>query len=164
MSKIKNIILGIIIAFVFLFFCVYGTKLVYKAPEYSQFCNDTKILPPAIPMEKTGYNYTYQQEQTDYYQQCQGKFDKSQEDYSKNLFIISLVFSLIIIAVSAFLIPVESVSGGLMLGSLMFLIYGIGSYWRFMNDYFRFVILGIALLILIYIGYKLARKKKKSRR
>jgi len=35
-----------------------------------------------------------------------------------------------------------------------------------MNDYFRFAILGVALIVLIYIGYKLATRenKKKKRR
>ena len=37
--NIKNLILGIIIAFVFLFFSVYGSKLVYTEPKYENFCN-----------------------------------------------------------------------------------------------------------------------------
>jgi hypothetical protein len=52
-----------------------------------------------------------------------------------------------------------SVSGRLMLGSLFFVIYGTGSYWRYMDDFIRFIILGLALGILIFIGYKISNKK-----
>ena len=176
--NIKNIILGLIIAFVFLFFCVYGTKLIYHEPDYNRYCN----MPPAIPditqefCEQTNGTWITQelrcittpcpQGYCDYYSKCQMGFDDVSERYAKNLFGITLFVSIIIIAVSAFLIPVESVAGGLMFGSLMYLIYGTGSYWRFMNDYFRFAILGVALIVLIYIGYKLATRenKKKKRR
>ncbi len=176
--KIKNIIIGIIIAVVFLMFAVYGTKLVYDAPVYEDFCKDNY---PA-PLEKIG-NCTISSELNlkiqDCYNQrgnpisvydeqgcqkdvncdlCQINWDETQEHYSKNLFIISLIVGLIVIIISAFFLNVESVSGGLMFGSLMYIIYGTGSYWRFMNDWLRFIILGIALGILIYVGYRLARK------
>lgn len=158
--NIKNIILGVIIAVVFLLFSVYGTKLLYKAPNYNDYCNQNKYLTP-IPTDKPTYNDTYYQQQQTYFQDCQNNWNKANEAYSKNLFIISLVFSVIIIAIASFLISVDAVSGGLMLGSLMFLIYGTGNYWQYMNDWLRFIILGIALLILIYIGYRLARREKK---
>lgn len=179
MINIKNIIIGIIIAVVFLLFAVYGTKLIYDSPKYEEFCNNTYAYPEKIagnctisPMlniqiqqcynDRGNPNPVYDNSgcQTgitcDY---CMKDFDKADENYAKNLFIISIIASLIIISISAFLIQVASVSGGLMFGSLMYLIYGTGRYWQYMNDWLRFIILGIALLILIYIGYKLARKK-----
>lgn len=172
--QLKNIIIGIIIAVVFLMFCVYGTKLIYKTPNYNDYCNQSKIMPPALPeqtdkeiCEQQGGVWTEQGIECvktpcgycDYFSKCQPDFEKAQENYSKNLFIISIIFSLIIIVISAFLITINSVSAGLMLGSLMYLIYGTTSFWRYMNDYFRFIILGIALIILIYIGYRLKKTR-----
>lgn len=179
--NIKNLILGIIIAFVFLFFSVYGTKLVYTEPKYENFCNYTYVYPEkariinctekpevviktqdcfnkrgnAIPVYDE--NGCQKDIKCDY---CQIDYDKADEKYSKGLFLISIIFSIIIIAVSALLINVGSVSSGLMFGSLMFIIYGSARYWRFMNDWMRFIILGIALVVLIYVGYRMARKEK----
>jgi hypothetical protein len=185
--NIKNIILGIIIGFVFLLFCVYGTKLIYKEPTFENYCN-TSYYSGYYPPEKTGIitancsyptilnlktqNCSVQKGnpepiyddkgcQTDVYcNLCSLDYQAVDKIYSKNLFIIAIVFSLIVIIIALFAIAVESVSGGLMFGSLMFLVYGTGRYWQFMDDWLRFIILGIALVILIYVGYRFANKNR----
>jgi len=172
MNKVKSWILGIIIAVVFVMFCAYGTNLLYKSPEYNQYCRVTPY--PYYenitkPICEAG-NGTWVQQNIecvkapciqgycDYYSKCQTEFDKADKNYSQNLFIISLIFSLIVIGIAMFFIKVESVAGGLMLGSLFFIIYGTARYWRFMENWGRFIILGLALAGLIYIGYRTAKK------
>ena len=49
---------------------------------------------------------------------------------------------------------VHALSFGLMLGGLITIVYGITKYWSQMNEYLRFIILGILLAILIWISYK----------
>lgn len=134
-------------------FCAYGVNLLYDAPEYDNYCDDRPYI-----VDK---NLTQQEinEKNQYYKECQEEYELKNENYSKNLFIISLVFSLIIITISTFVINVSSVSGGLMLGSLFFIIYGTGRYWRYMNDWIRFILLGVVLIILIYLGFRIAKKK-----
>lgn len=169
--NIKNIVIGVIISFVFLLFAVYGTNLIYDSPEYQDYCNIRVPYIENITQETceqqngTWFPQNIQcikapcpQGYCDYYSECQQEFDKADKSYSKNLFIVSIVFSLIVISAAAFLISVSSVSAGLMFGSLMYLIYGTARFWRFMNDWIRFIILGIALAILIYIGYKLSNR------
>lgn len=150
--KIKEVLIGLIIGIVLLMFLVFGAKLIYEAPSYENYCNYTKIYET---------NNTAIQNQLS--QECNSKFEIANEDYSKNLFILSIVISLMIIVGSAVLININSISGGLMLGSLMYLVYGTGSYWRYMNDWIRFAILGFALVILIYVGYWLNNKENKKR-
>ena len=157
--KIKDLILGLIIAVVFLMFAVYGTNLLYQAPEYDDYC-DESTRPIASPIDKEIINETELQEFETQQKDCYDEFDAAREPYSKNLFILTLIFSILIIVISILFIHVESVSGGLMLGSLFFLIYGTGSYWRYMDDLIRFLILGLALGVLIYTGYWLAKKKR----
>jgi hypothetical protein len=149
--KIKEIILGLIIAVVFLMFAVYGTKLIYDSPDYGEYCEK---YPPA-PQEKNLTNRTFGNQLNE--RDCYINYEKARKDYSKNMFIISIIISTLAILISSFIIKVETISGGLMLGSLMFLIYGTGGYWRYMDDLLRFGILGLALGVLIYIGYKLNR-------
>ena len=166
--QIKNIILGIIIAVVFVMFCAYGNDLVYKSPDYNDFC-------PAIYHDAQNQTTCEMQNGTwiaqniecikapcpqgycDYYSKCQPEFDKADKAYSKNMFLISIILGVIVISISAFFIDVESISSGVMFGSLMFIIYGTARYWRFMEGWGRFVILGIALAVLIYVGYRLKK-------
>jgi uncharacterized membrane protein len=69
------------------------------------------------------------------------------------MFIISLIFGVLVIILCTIFIDINSISGGLMLGSIMFIVYGTGRYWSYMDDLMRFIILGISLGILIYVSY-----------
>ena len=162
-------------------FFVYGTKLVYDEPEYDKFCNQSYYYPEKIV--NCSFNSELQKQMTDCYNQkgtpqyeydangceksltcdfCGLQYEEANRNYSKNLFLISLIVGIIVIAVSVILIKVSAVSGGLMLGSLFFIIYGTTGYWQFMEDVLRFVILGLTLFILIWLAYYLARKDKKG--
>lgn len=174
MVEVKNLILGAIIAVILVMFLAYGTNLAYESPKYEDYCpqamrpyienetqqscemNNGTWIPQNIECIKAPCPQGY----CDYYSKCQPLYDNAEKAYSKNMFIIALAAGIIIIAVSALLISVPSIAGGLMLGSLFFIIYGTARYWRFMNDWLRFILLGIALVVLIYIGYRLANRKR----
>ena len=47
-----------------------------------------------------------------------------------------------------------SVSSGIMSGGILTIIYGTIRYWSDLPDYGRFIILGLTLIILIWLGYK----------
>lgn len=172
MMKIKDIILGLIIAVIFVMFCAYGMNLFYKSPNYNNYCpnyaqpyndNQTSCLETNgtwIPQNIECIKAPCPQGYCDYFQKCQPLFDEAEKGYSQNIFIISLIISLIVIILSLFIIKAESVSSGLMLGSLFFIIYGTARYWRFMEDWGRFILLGIILSVLIYAGYKISKHKR----
>jgi len=149
--KIKEILLGLIIAVVFLMFCVFGTKLIYDTPKYEDYCDYNTIN------EK---NDTVLQ--ADMYKECSENYDLANKDYSKNMFILSLVFGILVIIICTIFIEISSISGGLMFGSLMFIVYGTGRYWNYMDDFMRFIILGISLGILIYAAYWVNKKTNKK--
>ena len=179
--KIKHIILGIVIAAIFLMFAIYGTKLFYEKPTYDDFCDYKDYQRPVRLPETNCASYDvvvdalnqacYENKgsptpifdsdgcqisvECDY---CRQDYEKANEDYGKNLFIIGLIVGVLIIALSAFLVNVASVAGGLMFGAFMFIIYGTARYWQYMEDWLRFILLGIALGVLIFIGYRLAKK------
>ncbi|HPD81878.1 MAG TPA: hypothetical protein PK357_02150 [Candidatus Pacearchaeota archaeon] len=153
--KIKEILLGIAIAIIFLMFCVFGMKLIYDAPKYEDYCDYNKITP--VTYDKINLNDSELQEQAqaqqEEYEKCSKLYDEANKNYSKNMFIISLIFGVLLIAGCTIFIEISSISGGLMFGSLMFIIYGTGRYWDYMDDFMRFIIVGIALGILIYVAY-----------
>lgn len=153
--RIKEIILGIAIAIIFLMFCVFGTKLIYDSPEYEDYCDYSQIYPPGY--DKINLNdseiQAQEQAQQKIYQECYEKYEAANKNYSKNMFIISIIFGVLVIVLCTIFIAINSISGGLMLGSLMFIIYGTSRYWNYMDDLMRFLFLGVALAALIYVAY-----------
>ena len=163
--KIKEILLGLVIAVIFLMFCVFGTKLIYDTPKYERYCDYSKMNYPTASdkINLSGSELQAQQEAQDQiYRECSEKYDLANKDYSKNMFIISLVFGILVIIICTIFVEIGSISGGLMFGSLMFIIYGTGRYWNYMDDLLRFIVLGIALIILIYVAYWVNKKTNKK--
>lgn len=154
MTKIKEILLGIAIAIIFLMFCVFGTKLIYDTPKYEDYCDYNEL-------GKIDYinNSDYYNQQ---YEECSEKYDIANKNYSKNMFIISLIFGILVIITCVIFIEINSISGGLMLGSLMFIIQGTGRYWNYMDDLMRFIILAVALGVLIYVAYWMNKRRERE--
>ena len=116
--KIKEILLGIAIAIIFLMFCVFGMKLIYDSPEYEDYCDYNELNKMDIMNDSYYYNQMYEQ--------CSEEYEIANKAYSKNMFIISLIFGVLVIAGCTVFININSISGGLMFGSLMFIVYGTG--------------------------------------
>lgn len=91
---------------------------------------------------------------------CEKEHDTADEIYTKNLFIITAIIGLITMIIGGFVLKHESVSPGLMGGGFITILYGVVRYWRYAGDWLRFIILGIVLAILIYLGYKKLPFKK----
>ena len=194
--KIKETILGIAIAVIFVFFVAFGIKAFYKEPKYEDFCK------PGVPIDfvsgKGGYygsgyvepyparikdpeqsvcaktNLDYDkfrkacaEKNTDVIYQyddkgcqvakectsCNVDYNKGRNIYFRNVFIISGIVGIIAIIIGAVL-QLTSVSAGLFGGGVLTIIYGAITYWSELADWARFIILGIALVVLIFLGYK----------
>lgn len=84
---------------------------------------------------------------------CNVNFYKARNIYFRNVFIISGIVGIIVIIIGGIL-HLTSVSAGLFGGGVLTIIYGTTNYWSELADWARFVILGITLAVLIYLGYK----------
>jgi len=84
---------------------------------------------------------------------CRGEFDDVREIYNRNVFIVATGIGIIILIVG-FALKMASVSSGLMGGGILAIIYGTIRYWSDLPDFGRFIILGITLIILIWLGYR----------
>ena len=188
--KIKEAILGVSIAVIFVFFVVFGIKAFYKEPKYEDFCPRgtlvdvvyTKGYYPepylirgkeadnpcakAIPeydkfrkdcaAKKADVIFGYDGNGCQIGKECtfcQQDYDKARNIYFRNVFIISGIVGIIVVIVGAVL-HITSVSAGLFGGGVLTIIYGTTNYWSELADWARFIILGIALIVLIYLGYK----------
>ncbi len=184
MVSAKNIILSIAIAIVFMLLGVYGINLFYEEPQYQDFCQDKFARP--VPMIKEGFpctpnsdfasreqqcynqgntaiNYTYDSNgcPTSFEcSTCQKDFDNEMKKWEKTAFISAVIFGIIGIAVGAILFSLESVGAGLMGGGALLILGFSMRVWRNLGDIVRFVILLAALVVLIYLGYRLNKKKR----
>jgi hypothetical protein len=84
---------------------------------------------------------------------CREEFEDVRQGYERNVFIIAVGLGIIALIVGIAL-KLPNVSSGIMGGGILTILYGIIRYWSDLPDYGRFIILGIALVILIWLGYK----------
>ena len=89
---------------------------------------------------------------------CNKNFDDVRNIYNKYVFIVSGIVGIIAVIIGAIL-HLPSVSTGLFGGGVITIIYGTIRYWSELADWARFIIIGIALGVLIYLGYKKFRNQ-----
>jgi len=167
-GKGKKLILSIAIAILFVIFISYAIETIYPSPKYEAYClpslnvpslnqtlcetaNFTWITYQNIPQEKTtplvetGY--------CDTYTKCQKEYNDASEPYNRNLFFICLIIGIIVVVLS-FILAVEAVSSGFMAGGVILMIYGTIRYWGNLSNVLRTIMIGIALVVLVWIGYR----------
>jgi hypothetical protein len=162
-SLMKHRILMTLIAFVFVFFVAYAIQSIYPSPEYSDFCKtDREIIGnPDSCYDKGGEWSPYNKPLTvegvsgwcDFDFSCREEYEDSKESYELNVFLLNLFFGILAVILSLFL-TVEVVSTGFMAGGTIMIVYGTLRYWGNLAPIFRTVSLGIALVILVFLGYR----------
>lgn len=85
---------------------------------------------------------------------CQKEYQTADAIYSRNFFIVQIIAGIILILIGLFAVKAQSVSLGLSFGGLLALIVGTIRHWSAMDEYIQFIVLGVALVILIWLGYK----------
>lgn len=163
--KIKNLVFGVAIFVVTIIVAVTGINAVYHAPEYSDFCNDSRIGQPyinnSIDCEKSGgiWNANYgakpveEQGYCDLYFKCNSEFEDANKIYSKKAFYTAIPLGILIIVLGAMLFGLEAVGAGLMAGGIGTIVFGITSYWRYSENWMRFFVSLLGLVALIYVAY-----------
>ena len=85
---------------------------------------------------------------------CRKDFEAVNDVYRRNVFIVWVIVGLVALVASFSFIAVQMLSTSFMFSGLLALLIGTIQYWSAMQDYLRFIILGIALSVLIYLAYK----------
>lgn len=160
-SKVKKWFLAVGIAIIFVMFVNYATNTVFDKPQYDDFCVE-KFIQYETEQEcvenggewnvfapraegKTG--------NCDVHYTCRQEYDDARDSFEDKAFIVNVIFGLIGL-VLGFILTVESVSAGFLLGGVLELFFATVAYWDKFGDVIRVIILGVVLAILIWIGYK----------
>lgn len=96
--------------------------------------------------------------------QCYQRYDAVAKERSKKVFFLALPIGILIIAAGAFFFGLEAVGAGLMGGGVGTLIYGSGAYWPYTQNWIRFLLSLVGLVLLIWFAYFWNKKMKKKRK
>lgn len=163
-SKAKLVIFSVAVAFIAVFFFAYAVQAVYPAPQYDDFCGDYSagILNDEAVCADVGGKWTGYEDRAvelevkgycDYDYYCRQDYEDARQPYERNVFFANVIIGFVLL-VGAFFLGVEAVSTGLMGGAVMLIFYGTVRYWGELSDVWRTVVLGVALVALIWLGYK----------
>ncbi|PIR47182.1 MAG: hypothetical protein COV07_00545 [Candidatus Vogelbacteria bacterium CG10_big_fil_rev_8_21_14_0_10_45_14] len=167
-------VLAIAIVIVLNLFFAVAIRVVYTAPLYESFCDQTRLVqsieskkacedpliggrwsaytgPKQIPrlegeIVPTGYC------DTDF--DCRKLYEDARNLYNRNVFVVLVVLGLVSLAVGFALSGSSAVSLGLSLGGVVSLIVATIRYWSDMDEYLRLLVLAIALVLLVWFGLK----------
>ena len=141
------LILGIMV--VLTSFLFVGINTFYKGPEWEDY-------KPADCPDVLGdwEECNYSSDCVEYFNE---EYQNVKEPHERVEFVVLLILGILVL-VGGGLIKAEALSHGFMFSGVLVLIINIMSHWMVLNDYFRFIILGVALVILIYLGYKKLNK------
>ncbi|NCO11236.1 hypothetical protein CO038_01910 [Candidatus Pacearchaeota archaeon CG_4_9_14_0_2_um_filter_39_13] len=170
--RIKNIVLGIGIIVVFALVLWQGVEAFYPSPQWDDYCSETVVPKTIIDGRGNVENPTQTECEADggrwnngycdYYYYCQQEFDDASDAHAQRVFFISLIVAVIAFILGYSLLKTEPVGSALMGSGIWALFYGSVVNWRNFSDYWRFGLLLVVLILLIWIALRLNRQKKKS--
>jgi len=165
MNNIKNIVMGFAIFILTLSVGIYGISTLYgKGPEYNTYCPSVNTFQQCTDANGKWINYSNIENNPkiangengycEYdYMLCQKKYDDANRIYERTVFFIALPLGIIIIAAGALIFGLASVGGGLMFGGVGIILYGVGSFWQYADDWLKFVLSLVGLIIVISLAY-----------
>ena len=178
-TNIKKLVLILGIVVVSNMFFNFGIDTFYDAPEFDDFCVKemaSETYSSKETCESAGGLWnedvrlkTIREEGTpvpvvidevkregwcDVYSECGEAYESARDFYNRNVFVILVILGMASI-VGGFLIKQSyPVSLGFSFAGIVSLIIGSARYWSAMDDYLRFIILGLALVVLVWLGMK----------
>lgn len=165
-----SLIVGIMV--VFNLFVAYATRSVYHEPQREEFCPQSQVQEPIVNrdaclsiggqwVESSTYppslGQTVPNKIESYCNReftCQKDYEAALKVYNRNFFVVFVVAGVIALVGSLLITGSTVVSFGLAFGGTLSFIIGSIVYWSDMNDWLRVGILGFALAVLVWLGYK----------
>ncbi len=132
-----SVILGIVI--VANLFINYSLSLAYSEPSYNDFCPQTYGVSPADISQQNI---------------CSDNFTTAENNYQAKVFGTLVVIGAVLIIVSFFLKINSVVSTSLSLSGILALVIASFRYWSSAYGWVRVIILGLALIALIYLAMR----------
>jgi len=164
--KYKQTLFTIAIAIIFAFFVGYGIEVFHDAPDRGDYCaenvwnlnNEGDCLEAGGEWNKASVKPLPESDaltegRCSEPKSCYEGFELAGASHDKIVFIVGIIVGLLAI-IGGIILKREFVSVGFVMGGILTILYGTLRYWRHANDILKFVLLGIALAIIVWIAYK----------
>lgn len=175
--KLKENLLAFAIAVLTIFVAFYGVNTFFPSVDYDDYCGDYRVPKLAedeatcvglggewVPQDIKCITEPCVQGFCDFFSQCQEEYDSARESRGQKVFFVALPLAIILILIGAFVFGIEAVGTGIIGGGIGTLIYGSGAFWPYTENWIRFLISLIGLVVLIWLIYYFSRKGKKKRK
>ncbi len=142
------IFLGILITS----FIGFGIAAFYKAPQMPSY--RTAIPEKSLINNETGSTSAQQNIEQTRYDQEWNTYQEASKEYNRNVSLIGLVASIFILIAGVILAQKLTIlADGIMLGSVLTLIYSIIRGFESQDTMFRFIIISVSLFIAVVLGF-----------
>jgi hypothetical protein len=138
-----QIAIGFGIAIIFPLLVYYGVSTFHPAPQR----RPTGLLgSDATPEERKDHDERRRQESE--------RYDAAAKAFSKVLILTATPLGVAAIGIGAFL-SIHAIGTGLVFGGIAALAFGYWTYWRYLEDWIRFVSLLAGFAMLLLVGFRL---------
>ena len=155
--------MSLVIAIVLSSLVIYIVETFDPSPEYNDFCDERvqkgfrnvepePVKENQVSCEEVGGTWM-KNNYCDYDYECRMEFDDADDKHNLIVFLVSVPVGLVAIGIGIAL-ALPSVSSGLMLGGVFLTFFGTVKNWSNFSNLIRVVILAVALVALIWLGYK----------
>ena len=167
---IKNVIIALGIIILTISVGIYGVNTFYDSPDYNDYCAEAEmnwyinnsVQCEAVDGKWSGYMGPKTVGSPDGYcdvaYTCRMEYEADRETYSRNVFLIALPLGIIVVAVGALVFGLEAVGAGLMAGGVGIILWGVGGFWGFAEDWLKFVLSLLGLVVLVWLAYYFNKK------
>ena len=177
--KFKNFVLGVGILIVFALALHQGIQTFYPTPLWDDFC-DIQVGPFATgkPTECTNnlelqnraqqcfdskgqFVYEYDSNGCPIDGDCDGcsiDYEAALDVHSNRVFIIAIIIGIITFIAGFFLLSTEPVGSALMASGIWAVFYGVVVNWRNFSNSWKFLLLLVLLIVLIWVALRFNRK------
>lgn len=155
MVNVKNLILGIGIVIVFALVLWQGIEAFSPSPQWNDFCGDVEPIPRPLEGEAIP-------ESKDNFKECRQNYDEARDAHSKIVFFVALIVGIITVIIGYTILSTEPVGSALIGSGIWAIFWGSLINWRNFASVWRFVLLLLALVLLIWLTLKLNSKKEKG--
>jgi hypothetical protein len=181
--KFKNFILGVGIFVVFALVLFQGLETFYPTPQYDKFCEphygpltarDVKGVivncPDDVELQRRAqqcwdskgeFVYKYDSNGCVVDGDCDGcriDYENALDTHSSRVFLVTVLIGIIVFVAGFFLLSTEPVGSALMASGIWSVFFGVTKNWRNFSDSWRFLLLFVLLVVLIWIALRFNRK------
>ena len=180
--NVKNLVLGVGIVIVFALVLWQGFEAFYPTPLYEIFCNQTVFMgktSPVIAQQNCfvsqkirnngglpvyGYDVTGCATEFKECNFCNKEYEAAALSHSKIVFVISLIVAILAVITGYFVLSIEPVGSALMGSGIWAIFYGTVVNWRNFTTVWRFLLLFLVFIVLVWITLRLNKERKGEKR